>query len=132
MDDALEGLIGKLDGQLVLIVLAGTQTRHDGAVFALRVDVDKGGEGGHTLGDLIFKEKAEAAVEIFFSRFALQPIQRIPLLLQRAGAAHFKHVGRERIGTVGVCMRVDPAARGFDRRLDHVADRQRGVISRGH
>lgn len=49
MDHALEGLVGELDGQLVLIVFAGTQAGLDGAVFRPRVDVDEGREGGHAL-----------------------------------------------------------------------------------
>jgi len=130
MDHALEGLVGELDGQLVLIVFAGTQAGLDGAVFRLRVDVDEGREGGHALGDLVFKEHREAAVEVFFRGVALEGVEGVPFLLKRAGAAHLENVGAEGVGTVCMSVGVDPAAGGHDGRFDHVANRQGGVWRR--
>ena len=132
MDHALERLVGELDRELILVVFAGADAGLDGAVFGLRVNVDEGRKRRDALSDLIFEEDGEAAVEIFFRRFALQTVKRVPFLLKRAGAAHLKHVGRKGVSAVGVRMGVDPAAGGLDRGLDHVADRQRGVVSRGH
>ena len=132
VNDALQGLVGELDDELVLVVFASAQTGLDRAVFGLRIDVHERSERRHALGDLVFKEEAETAVEIFFGRFALEAVERVPLLLKRAGAAQLKDVGRERVRTVCVGVGVDPAAGGLDRGLDHVADRQGSVFVRGH
>ena len=128
-----ERLVGELHRELILVVLAGADARLDRAVFRLGVDVDEGGERGHALGDLVFEEEGKAAVEVLFGRFALEPVERVPLLLQRAGPAHLEDVRAQRVGSVGVGMRVDPSSRGHDGGFDHVADRQGvGVFVHGH
>ena len=131
VDHALERLVGELDRELVLVVFTGAQTRLDRAVFTLGVDVDEGRERRDALLDLVFKERAEATVEDFFGRFALEAGESVPLLLQRAGAAQFENVRAQRVGAVGVGVRVDPTARGHDGGLNHVANRE-GRVFHGH
>ena len=122
INHAFQSLIGKLHRDLILVVLTRSPTGLNGAVLRERINVHKGRAGLAALLDHQFKEKAETTVEIFFRGFSLQTIKCVPLLLQRAGTAHFQNFRRQGKCTVRMRMGVDPAACLHNGGLNHVAD----------
>ena len=122
INNALERLVGEFNGQLIFVVFTSFNAGNNGAVFTLRIDVNEGAQCGHPLADHQFEHRAEAGVEIFHRGFSLETIQSVPLLLQSAGATHFHDFRAQREGAVGVGVRIDPTAIGFNHRLQHGTD----------